>query len=306
MLDDFSQSQKRNYDLIKNSINKNEFSHAYLIEGNNAYEFALSLAKTMLCPKYNTNLKDCGECTQCKTIDDGNFPEIKIINPDGLSIKKEQLLSLKEEFKNKSIIGTRKVYIINEIERINQQSANALLKFLEEPEDGIHAILVTNSSFKILETIISRCQIISLMNSKEYDESFSTLKKINKTIKFEFEKEQIDTIIDFADYYENKGIKTILYTNSLWLQKFKEKKDNIYGLIVLSIYYKEILDYKLQNKIDIFSDYLEQIKKIASKNNINQIISKIKIINDAKNKLENNVNTNLLFDKMIIELEDIK
>ena len=71
-------------------------------------------------------------------IDNGNYPDLKIIEPDGNVIKKVQLLSLQEQFKNKSFLNNKMIYVIKEAEKLNDSSGNTILKFLEEPEEDIY------------------------------------------------------------------------------------------------------------------------------------------------------------------------
>ena len=165
MLDDFFIEQYVATTMTKNAINKNTVTHAYLIETGSYYrgfDFAKAFAKSLLCPKKQTGKSICGTCTQCDRIDNKSFPELVIIEPDGLWIKKEQLDSLQKKFSTKSIEGAKKVYIINHAERLNVSAANSILKFLEEPEENIIAILVVNNVYSLLETIVSRCQLIKL------------------------------------------------------------------------------------------------------------------------------------------------
>ena len=78
-----------------------------------------------MCPLKQTNNEKCNGCPQCNNIDTNNFTELKIIEPDGQWIKKEQLNDLQEEFNKKALIGERKVYIINHAEKLNTVSANS-------------------------------------------------------------------------------------------------------------------------------------------------------------------------------------
>ena len=133
MLDDFKEEQVVMYKLLRNSVNKNKASHAYLLEFNGyqrGFDFALALAKYLLCPNKYTNNELCGSCAQCSAIDSDNFIELKIIEPDGQWIKKEQLEELQKEFSKKALIGNKKVYIIRGVEKLNTASANSILKFL--------------------------------------------------------------------------------------------------------------------------------------------------------------------------------
>ena len=146
--------KKKFYELINNIVEFNKISHAYLIEVDNYdsdYNCVIDFVKLII------NDKDCDSL-----IDSGNYPDLKIIEPDGNVIKKAQLLNLQEQFKNKSFLNNKMIYIIKEADKLNESSGNTILKFLEEPEEDIVAILLTTNRYKIIETILSRCQIISL------------------------------------------------------------------------------------------------------------------------------------------------
>ena len=307
MLDTYKETQKKAYKLLKNAIKKEKYSHAYLFEIGDFYDshnFIMSFVKELLCPNKNAN-KECSGCNICEMIDNGNFPEIKIINPDGMWIKKEQISELQEEFKKKPVFGNKKIYVINEAEKLNKQSANSILKFLEEPEEGIIAILVTKNSYQVLETIRSRCQIIKLEEDK-YDFTDQTTNERLSNI-FNTDEETltiiIDKVINFINYYEKNHFDTIIYMQKLWHESIKTKEELIMGFEIMIMFYKEVLNYLTNNKIEIFVDHVKSIEYIAKNNNIKSISTKINIIDDQKDKIKYNANTNLLMDKLIIELE---
>ena len=167
MLDDFKLEQQIVYKTLINSVINNKTSHAYLIETNGypkSLDLALAFSKYLLCPNSYSNNTNCKNCNQCLNIDKNEFIELKIIEPEGQWIKKSQLEELQEMFSKKSIIGNKKVYIINKADKLNVSSSNSLLKFLEEPEEGIIAILLAENISQLLPTIVSRCQILSLKN----------------------------------------------------------------------------------------------------------------------------------------------
>lgn len=74
--------------------------------------------------------------------------------------KKEQFISLQEEFMTKGIENQKRIYIIKQAIRMNSAAANSILKFLEEPQNNIMAILITDNIHQLLPTIISRCKNI--------------------------------------------------------------------------------------------------------------------------------------------------
>lgn len=297
MLDEYQESQKIVYKTLTNEIKKNKYLHAYLFEANgnpDAFSLVLSFAKMLLCPNNYSNNDNCVNCTICERIDKNIYSDLKIIEPDGMWIKKEQLDELQKEFMTKSVESNKKVYIINQAEKLNVQASNSMLKFLEEPEEGIIAILITNNVYQLLSTIVSRCQIISLAKST------------NKNINIDLDEEELDihlqTINNFVKYLEKEKLDTIIMSNKLWHELYKERKNYILGFEILLIYYKDVLNYKLNRKLELFSNYIEDIKKISDNNTFNNLIYKINKIIELKEYIKVNANQNLLLDKLIIEL----
>ena len=309
MLDDYILEQEKVVKILKNSIKKNKISHAYLFETNgykNQKQLALAFAKMLLCPYNYSNNEKCVKCTQCKNIDKNIFPEIKIIDSDGLWIKKEQLDILQKEFSEKSILSNKRIYIINHADRLNKSSANSILKFLEEPEENIVAILTTDNMYQMLDTIISRCQVISFSRTINPDDE-SILNKIKNFISVpeqlteELLKNIIVQAIEFVNYYEKNGLDTILKTQKLWHNNFKEKDIILLAINIIILYYQDILNLKLGRNIKIFSNY--NLEEILNKNTVQKLTKKISILIKTKEKINFNVNSQLLIDKLIIELE---
>ena len=297
MFDEYKESQQIVYKTLTNEIKNNKYSHAYLFEANgnpDAFSLVMGFVKMLLCPYNYSNNEKCVNCTICERIDKNIYSDLKIIEPDGMWIKKEQLDELQKEFSTKSVESNKKVYIINGAEKLNPQAANSMLKFLEEPEEGIIAILITNNVYQLLSTIVSRCQIISLAKS--------TTKNININLSKEELEEKLDSINNFVKYLEKEKLDTIIMANKLWHDIYKERKDYILGYELMLIYYKDILNYKLNRKLELFDNYIEDIKMISDNNTFNNIIFKINKIIELKEYIKVNANQNLLLDKLIIEL----
>lgn len=319
MLDLYKKDQPIAYKIIKNAINNNKLNHAYLLEVNGyskGLNLALAFAKFVLCPKnYSNNLK-CNECSQCKMIDDGNFIELKIITPEGQWIKKEQLEELQRNFSKKAILGNKKIYIINGAERLNISSANSILKFLEEPSEGIIAILLTENVYQVLNTIVSRCQILSLkketndiLDEDTYKKlahyTFNNQEEIENFINDETNKELADTLVEYVNYYEKNGLKSIIYKNKDFLEKFNDKKVLTMAFQWMILYYKDILNYKFGHKIVHFNEYNNDIETIATLNTVASICEKLKIVVELSETIKFNANSNMLMDKLIIELSEV-
>ena len=297
MLDDYKDTQNTAYGILSNAINNNKISHAYLIEtlGNNkGFDFAVSFAKALLCPKGKTNNKNCDNCNQCKLIDDNNYIELEIVETNDLWLKKENIDKLQKDFNFKPIVGKRKIYIIKNAEKIRESLANTLLKFIEEPEEGIIAILVTDNKAKILDTIISRCQVVSLKNT---DSTYELDKN-------EYSDEIISNTINFINNYEEKKLETIIYANELFHSHMKDRNDYLLAFNLILMYYNDVLNYKLNGSFSTFKDYVSDYTYI-NKLSIENILKKINVVIELKKTILNNVNYNLLIDKLIISFKKV-
>ena len=284
MLEKYREEQPIMYNLLKNAINNNQISHAYLFETNNnsnALDIIYTFVKEIICPK---NIS-CDKCNICSRIDNGNLLDIKVIKPDGLQIKKEQMSELQEEFSKVSLETNRKIYIITECEKMNAQASNSILKFLEEPIDNITAILVTNNINMLLKTIISRCQVISL-NKNNYIKKENSLENLANILtdseknKIEFlnderNEELYNFVVDFINFYEDNKEDTIVYIKKKWHENIKDKKDSIFAFDLLINYYYDTLKYKINGQTTIFNEE-ELIKKISN-NSLDNIINKLEL-----------------------------
>lgn len=319
MLDLYKDEQLIAYKMIKNAIKNNKLIHAYLLEVNGyskGLDFALAFAKYILCPYNYTNNDKCRDCNQCKIIDDGNFLELKIIKPDGQWIKKEQLEELQRDFSKKAIVGNKKIYIINEADKLNTFSANSILKFLEEPASEIIAILLADNAYQVLNTIVSRCQILSLKKDNINIDKEKTIQKlayyifnnqedIDEFINNEETLGKISFLVDYINYYEKNGLKAIIYKNKGFTELFNDKKSLFMAFQWIILYYKDILNYKLNNNVLYFNEYKKEIEEVVNKNEMAIICEKIKIVVELSETIKFNANANMLMDKLIIELSEV-
>ena len=315
MLDDYKENQKISYRILKNSVKKNRNSHAYLFETRGygkSLDFAIAFAKYLLCPNHHANKEESKDCFVCNQIEATSFPELKIIEPDGATIKKEQLLELKDEFNKKSINSDKKVYIINGAEKLNPSSSNSLLKFLEEPEENIVAILITDNKFQLLDTIISRCQIVTLnnfINTDNYIEGIANLlfndeNSIKEFIATEDNIEKINNIIKFILYYEKNGFNKTYSNIQKLLKTYKYDKNEIFEITIN--FYKDVLNYKINRNIDIFKGKEKDLSIVSENNTIEKLISKINLYIEIKSNIKYNMNSNLILDKLLIGLGEIE
>lgn len=311
MLDLYIDSQSVIYKILKNSLTKDQLSHAYLFESNGngqAYDMAVSFAKSIFCPFKYMNSSNCVNCTQCLKIDKNEFSEFSIIEPDGMWIKKEQLDVLQKKFGTKGVESDKRVYIINHAEKMNASAANSILKFLEEPEPNIIAILITDNRYQLLDTIVSRCQIVSFHNTIDM-ENIEYVSKIRTLISNPCIdmiedtdlKNYVEAVIKFVNYLELHKLDTILYTDKYFHTIFSTKDLILFAFDTMILYYKDVIGKKCGLDNLLFSEFSEDIEQVSMMNTNNSLLYKIDILLRLKKHVYVNANTNLLIDRLIIE-----
>lgn len=280
MLEKYQEDYKEFYSILNNAIIANKLSHAYMFEVDdniNIEEFEKDICKFLI-------LKNNRDKNIETLIDNDNYPNIKIIKADGLWIKKEQILEVQTDFKKESFDNNLKIYIIEDASKLNKSSGNTLLKFLEEPEKNIVAILLTKNKYSVITTIMSRCINISLIK-KEY----MTLTEESLSYK----------AVEIIERYK---IKSLPYLYQLLVTKDMERKNLLTILEEMQKIYNDILH--LNNGIKEEYNYFitDNIKNIKYESNNEKIIKKIKAIQKNSDYLRYNVNIKTILDKIIIDI----
>lgn len=287
MLDDYKNTKFYDY-----AINLKKYFHAYIFEVDDInlnYPLILAFVKMLICKVHLTNNSNCS-CNICHLIDKNYYEDLKIIEPSGKLIKKEQILNLQKELSLKSSNGTNQVYIIKEAEKMNDSASNSLLKFIEEPMEGIYAILITTNKNQLLETIISRCQLIELKSHE----------KINYT------KEEISTNLDFLKLINIKKEAAIAYLKTNYLTIYPTREDILKSFQIL----ENILDKEINRRNEINDDkftYYDIIEKNLQELSLNDLIFYLNKIVMFKDKLTEKpyLNINLFMDRFIIEISKV-
>lgn len=144
---------------LKNEINENRISHAYLFTGSRGTgktTCAKILAKAVNC-EHPADGEPCNECEVCRGLDSGaiyDVVEIDAASNNGV----DNIRDLREEANYTPSRGNYRVYIIDEVHMLSTGAFNALLKTLEEPPSHVIFILATTEVHKLPATILSRCQ----------------------------------------------------------------------------------------------------------------------------------------------------
>ncbi|MBP3341553.1 MAG: DNA polymerase III subunit delta' [Peptococcaceae bacterium] len=156
--------QEQAIHIIERAIQTQHIAHAYLFtgpEGVGKKKAALAMAQYLNCTgKASESTQSCGSCPSCIQAQTGSQPDIIVLEPDGASIKIEQIRALLSKVSLRNYDSVYKVILINDAHLMTEQAANCLLKTLEEPTDNTVFILITSQIQNLPITILSRCQQI--------------------------------------------------------------------------------------------------------------------------------------------------
>ena len=283
-------------EMLYKSVKDKKTSHSYLfvgIEGIGKKEIAKEFAKMLLCINDN---KYCNTCKSCIEFDSNNNPDFLYIEPDGNSVKIEQIRYIQRKIQEKPIISNKKVYIINDADKMTTEAQNCLLKTLEEPPEYSTIILIGSNENMFLSTIKSRCMIIHF--SKIEDE------KIRKYLEEKYELKDIST--NMLEIFQGSIGKAIL------LKDKKEQYEKI-ELIIKSLRQKSIIDilnmseilYKSKEEIFDILEYINVILIKLAKTDY-EYIKCINIVEETKTRLKQNANYDMSIDNMLFNMwEDV-
>ncbi len=184
---------------LKNAIKNNRIAHAYIFAGPRGVgktTTARILAKTLNCLN-PVDFEPCNKCEMCESFNSSQ--SLDIIEIDGASNRRiEEIRTLRESVKYAPTKGKYKVYIIDEVHMLTNESFNALLKTLEEPPEHTIFIFATTDVHKVPLTIISRCQRFDFRRI-DLNQIKSLLAKIAKSEKIEIDDQSLTIIGKKAD-----------------------------------------------------------------------------------------------------------
>ncbi|MCX6363835.1 MAG: DNA polymerase III subunit [Actinobacteria bacterium] len=150
--------QEKVKDLFARALRERTLSHAYLLSGpeglaKTAFARELAVALVSTCG-------GCGICPECDRARRGVHPDLHVVEREGDLIRFEQVEPVIADLGLKPFSGSRRVWIIPEVEYLHSAAANKLLKSIEEPPDYVYFLLVTDRLERVLPTIVSRCQLV--------------------------------------------------------------------------------------------------------------------------------------------------
>ena len=283
---------EKNKKILEKSLELSKSSQSYIFwgtEGIGKKAIAKEFAKKILCIGNKQNNCSCKSCIEFSS---SNNPDFLLIESDDGKIKIEQIREMQRKIAEKPIISDKKVYIINDADKMTTEAQNCLLKTLEEPPEYITIILICSNENNLLSTIKSRCtrmyfEPIEINEVKKYIKGINISKDIN------------ENILNLSQGSIGKAIKLVenqsLYENIEKLLEDLTKKDLI-DIIKMS---EEI--YKSKEEIESILEYMNVVALELSKKNI-KYIRFIETIEETKKRLKANSNYDMCIDNMLFNI----
>jgi DNA polymerase-3 subunit delta' len=316
----------RTRQILKRSLARNRIPNSLLFygpEGVGKRDIALVLAKAMNCLR---NKEDaCDECASCQAIENGNFPDVLVISPEKNVLKIEQMREMKQTAYLKPMVGRKRIFIIDQAEKMNEEAANSVLKILEEPPAFTHLILITHNPYLILPTIRSRCQDLSFSQISKFDiekvllergqeeekaRIISLLVRGNLKQAMNLDWEEIQPLREkawqlFDGIIRGEGISSFVKDYAFRRRESLEA-EFVQVLEMLSSFGRDMLLIKSEGekKLMLNPDYESGMQEAAIRISLGQALDFLVKIDTALYALERNVNVNLLVSSTLANMMD--
>ncbi len=293
---------------------KKHLPHAIIFAGPSSIgkkKCALSLAQDLVCESPVTsskgNTQACGHCGPCIRVEKKQSENLRIVSPDGNTLKVEQVRDVLD-FLSLASFGQNRVIIFEDAHLMNPQAANALLKTLEEPFENVYFILLGPEITHFMPTIRSRSQVIrfSALTESELHQvkpgfeewayasargRIERLESLTSSEGLSFRKEALELLENF--WLDKKFIQTDMWKKTI--------KDREYAKQVVELWttaFRDLLILKTQSqKLLLNLDQTERFKKldILSTEKISQFL---RALVQTQKELVGNAEAVLLFESL--------
>lgn len=308
---------------------KNRIGQAYIFEGRKGTateEVAHFFVKLLLCEQPSDG-EPCDVCRSCQRIENGNHINFHQVYPDGQFIKVAAIEELLIEMSKRGMEAGRKVYIVHEAERLNAQSANKLLKFLEEPIGEVTAIFTTQNINAMLPTICSRCQHIAFQPIPKHllleelrkqgvgTSIAATVSMVTSDVSEAIALTEDDefaqarkTVLKLIEATLSKNVhEALLIVHEDWLPTFKERNQMELALDLLLYAYRDIVAVKANPTATLtYPDMKEFFVATSLRLTYEQLSSMLQAVLHARKTLHSNMNRTLLMEQLMLNLQEGK
>ncbi|MCP3177634.1 DNA polymerase III subunit delta' [Desulfuromonas sp. KJ2020] len=310
----------RQKDLLRRAIASGRLAHAYLFHGADGIGkrlMALAFVRAIFCQ----NGTGCGTCTACRKVDHHNHPDLHILEPDGATIKIEQVRMIQKELSFRPLEALKKICLIDGAEKLNPAAGNALLKTLEEPKGEALLILLSSQKERVLPTIRSRCQQIpfyavprailqqalqeklGLNESQGHilaalsEGSFKKALGKDKDLFLDQRRELLKALTALSP-----GSIIALFKLAEEIAGEKERFQEI--LELFQAFYRDLLLYKqgMPESELVNIDLLEKIQRVAKRESTATLLAKLEAIAVSRRQADRNVNKLLAMEVLLMRL----
>jgi len=319
--------QEQMKEHLQNAIAMNKVSHAYIINGerSSGKEFVAKVfAAALQCEKGGT--EPCGECHSCIQAKSGNQPDIIFVShdkPNTIGVE-DIRTQINNDIGIRPYSSPRKIYIMNEGEKMTVQAQNALLKTLEEPPEYAVILILTANVDSLLPTILSRCVVLNMKPVPDHKVKKFLMEelevpdyKANICVAFargnigkakmlasseEFEKVKEETVT-LVKYINDMDISEVVKA----VKKISEYQFDVTDYLdILSVWYRDALLFKATKDANslIFKNELQYIRKVADRSTYEGIETIVKALQQAKRRLEANVNFDLTMELLLLTIQE--
>lgn len=282
--------------LLTGAAQTNNVLHSYLfvgIDGIGKSLFAKEFAHMVLCS--SNQEKPCKACKSCLEFQGESHPDFLQIEPeDGKTIKIEQIRYLQEKIAEKPITSEKKVYIIQNSDKMTREAVNGLLKTLEEPPSYAILILITANESKLLATIKSRCTKIAFQSLSE-EEIKTYLKTQNN------EQNMTSNMIRQCQGSIGRAIK--IGEEQETYTQVEDVINNIKKEDITQIWKKAEVLYQAKEKIMDLLDYMNVVffEKLREEQDM-RYTKAVGIVEETKKRITANANYDMSIDNLLLRI----
>ena len=302
---------------LQHTVASGRIAGAYLFVGPTGVgkeTVARYFAQLIFCQQEAQPPKVCGTCLACRKVDSGNHPDLQFIRPEGSLLKIGQIRELQRQVIYEPLEASRKIYILTDVDRMNPEAENCLLKTLEEPPANSVLILLTSNAQVLLPTTRSRCQILQFypMSTQELAEilvdRFSVVPKQATSLAIAAGGSigKALTQIENGDPLTEKVPEILRETDPLAAFKLAEDfKNNPETLGELVTWYRDLLFLQQGAPSELITHIyaIEELRAIVPYYSHVRIQQAIQTIFDTKSLLDNtNTNATLALEVMCLKL----
>ena len=312
---------------LKNAIALDKVSHAYIFNGpklSGKMMLAEAFAMALQCEGEGT--RPCLLCRSCKQAVDHNQPDIIYVShekPNTIGVD-DIRTQINTDIAIKPYSSPRKIYIIQEGEKMTAQAQNDLLKTLEEPPAYAVILILTTNVDALLPTILSRCVVLNMKPVRDdlvkkylMEELQIPDYKANVCVAFARgnlgKAKQLASSEEF-DHIKEEAVSMLKYVQDMEInemlaavKKIQEYKFDVDDYLdILAIWYRDVLLFKATNDANhlIFKEEIQYIKKCADRCAYEGIEDILKALDKAKSRLKANVNFELTMELLLMAIKE--